>query len=113
MTPAWKLLCDSAAGTSHERGCDPCQDYAHGVVVAASDSPMLVVGCADGAGSASHASLGARLACLGFIRVAAEALRDGLPVREIDAQRVLKLPALRKLTLIRVPVTAKGIGILK
>jgi hypothetical protein len=89
MTPVWKLLCDSAAGTSHERGCDPCQDYAHGVVVSAADSPVLVVSCADGAGSASHASLGARLACLGFIRVAAEALRDGLPVSEIDAQRVL------------------------
>jgi hypothetical protein len=48
-----------------------------------------VAACADGAGSASHASLGAKLACLGFIRLASEALRDGLAVLDIDARRVL------------------------
>jgi hypothetical protein len=89
MMPAWKLLYGSAAGTSHERLGDPCQDYAHGVILAAGNSAVLVAACADGAGSAFQASLGARLACLGFIRVASEALRDGLPVRDIDVQRVL------------------------
>jgi hypothetical protein len=89
MTPSWKLLCGSAAGTSHERRGDGCHDYAHGVVLAAGDSPVLVAACADGASSVGQAALGARLACLGYIRLACEALRDGLPVQDIDARRVL------------------------
>jgi hypothetical protein len=47
-----------------------------------------VAACADGASSAAEAALGARLACLGFVRLACEALRDGLDVQDIDARRV-------------------------
>jgi hypothetical protein len=89
MTPAWKLLLGSAAGTSHERNGDGCQDYAHGVVVIGDESPVLVAACADGAGSASQAALGARLACLGFIRLVCEVLRDGVAMRQLDASRAL------------------------
>jgi hypothetical protein len=85
----WKLLCGSAAGTSHQRQGDGCQDYAHGVVLATGHSPVLVAACADGAGSASQAALGARLACLAFIHLACEAFREGLPVQDIDARRTL------------------------
>jgi hypothetical protein len=89
MTSPWKFLCGSAAGTSHLRLGESCQDYAHGVVVNSGSDPVLVAACADGAGSASQPALGARMACLGIIRMAAEALRDGLGVGDLDARRVL------------------------
>jgi hypothetical protein len=87
MTRPWKILAGSATGTSHEREGDPCQDYAHYAIVSAEDSPVLVAACADGAGSATQAALGARLACLGYIHMACESLRDGLPVLEINEPR--------------------------
>jgi hypothetical protein len=85
---AWKFLCGSATGTSHERLGEPCQDYAHALVVYTGLTSTLVVACADGAGSASHADVGARLACLGFVRLVAERLRDGLFVGDIGAGQV-------------------------
>ena len=89
MTTPWKLLAGSAAGTSHERRGEPCQDYAHALLVEGGAAPALVVACADGAGSASQAGLGARLACLTFVRLASAALRDGLPITAIDSGHVL------------------------
>lgn len=88
MESSWKLLSGSAVGTSHERLGESCQDYAHGIVVTAGMSSYLLVACADGAGSASHASLGAKAACLGFIRLASESLRDGLALHEVEARQM-------------------------
>jgi hypothetical protein len=85
MTTPWKLLAGSAAGTSHEHRGEPCQDYVHTLLVEEGPAPALIVACADGAGSASHAGLGARLACLTFIRLASAALRDGFPISAIDS----------------------------
>jgi hypothetical protein len=48
-----------------------------------------MMACADGAGSASHAALGAKLACLSFLHSAAETLEAGLPVREIQQKHIL------------------------
>jgi hypothetical protein len=89
MDSSWKLLGGSVVGTSHEKLGESCQDYAHGVVVVVGMSSYLVVACADGAGSASHASLGAKAACLGFIRLASESLRGGLSLHEIEARQML------------------------
>lgn len=64
----WRILIDSVAGTSHTRDGLPCQDYSLHNVVRARGSNVLVVACADGAGSASHADTGARLACDAAVR---------------------------------------------
>jgi hypothetical protein len=85
----WKLLYASAIGTSHQRRGERCQDYAHGRVLIESQSPALVIACADGAGSASHAEVGARLACLGFLQAASVSLERGLAVAEITDRHVL------------------------
>jgi hypothetical protein len=90
MISPWKLLYGSAAGTSHARRGEECQDYAHGVILTTENSSVLVAACADGAGSAPQAALGSRLACLGFIRLACADLRDGLSVRDIDAPCALR-----------------------
>src|SRR5262245_1448783 len=89
MHPPWNVLFASVAGTSHERRGESCQDYAHALLVTGGGSPVLVAACADGAGSAAHAFLGARLACLTFIGQASEDLGAGLAVRDIDAGRVV------------------------
>jgi hypothetical protein len=88
MQSSWKLLGGSVVGTSHERLGELCQDYAQGVVVSAGQSSCLIIACADGAGSAPNASLGAKVACLGFIRLVSESVRDGLSLHEIDARQM-------------------------
>lgn len=56
----WVVLGDSVTGTSHQQRALPCQDAFRALPVAGG---WLVVVVADGAGSASHAEIGARLAC--------------------------------------------------
>jgi hypothetical protein len=59
----WKLLCQSVLGTSHERSGQPCQDYCSAAGIPLPGAPAMILVCADGAGSAEHSDLGARLAC--------------------------------------------------
>src|SRR3954464_358605 len=89
MQTTWKLLYDSVRGTSHEYRDEPCQDYALGRVVGPAESPVLIVVCADGAGSAAYAKVGARLACLAYLHAASTALEDGRRVPEITDRLVL------------------------
>jgi hypothetical protein len=85
----WKLLYGSVPGTSHERRGEPCQDSAFGLVAGPVQEPVLVVACADGAGSARHSEAGSRLACAALVRLIAAALDGGLPMEAIDRERVL------------------------
>ncbi len=55
----WKSIVQSAIGTSHQRYNMPCQDY--GGVRCLADGSMVVGAVADGAGSASHADIGAKV----------------------------------------------------
>jgi hypothetical protein len=89
MARPWKLLSGSAVGASHQRSQEPCQDYALGRVVQTGADAVLVVACADGAGSSRYAELGARLACLGMVRAITAAIEEGLRVAEIDPHRLL------------------------
>ncbi len=59
----WNLLCQSVPGTSHERSGLPCQDYCTAASVILPPGSALVLACADGAGSAEHSDIGARIAC--------------------------------------------------
>lgn len=64
----WRILIDSVAGTSHTRDGLPCQDYSLHTVVSARGTSILVVACADGAGSAIRAETGSRIACETAVR---------------------------------------------
>jgi hypothetical protein len=88
MSGTWKTLFGSACGTSHERRGEPCQDYAHGRTFHVGESSILILACADGAGSATHAQIGARLACLSFIHAAAVPLENGLRIADITNRHV-------------------------
>src|SRR5262245_47976773 len=90
MGEPWNVLYGSVAGTSHEGRGEPCQDYALARICRPEGGPVLVAACADGAGSARHADLGARLACIGIVGAAAASLEGGLPLDAVDRQMVLR-----------------------
>ena len=66
--PTWNLTCASVAGTAHGGGV--CQDHADGWVVATPAGPVLIAAVADGAGSAAHSDVGARVAVAAFLAAA-------------------------------------------
>jgi hypothetical protein len=81
----WKLLYDSVHGVSHETAGLPCQDYTAGECLAAGEETVLVLACADGAGSARHAAIGASIAVQAIVAEVRQALTDGTRVAGIDA----------------------------
>ncbi len=114
MTPAWSVLGESVAGTGHRANAIPCQD-AFRFRPFGPDSQWLAVAVADGAGSATHAEIGATLTCDELVRridlgtpetlltpdgvtelfrgvrdaVLAEAARLGVPGRELACTALL------------------------
>jgi hypothetical protein len=85
----WKLLFQSVRGTAHERGGQPCQDSCLVRLRSPRDAPVLVLACADGAGSAALADVGARSACEGVVRLVLADLAEGLPLAAIDRDTAL------------------------
>jgi hypothetical protein len=64
----WMYCFASVAGTSHLKSTTPCQDVCRvEVVVDAGGAEVLIATASDGAGSATLAQLGSRLACDLFV----------------------------------------------
>jgi hypothetical protein len=80
----WKLLFQSVQGVGHRRTGEPCQDCCRVRLQQSRGETVLVLVCADGAGSATHAAVGARRTCAGIIQLVRADLREGLPVAHID-----------------------------
>lgn len=60
----WKIILDSAIGTSHIKSGNLCQDNCYADVIrTVDDQEYLVVLVSDGAGSAKEGGMGAELAC--------------------------------------------------
>jgi Protein phosphatase 2C len=72
----WKILHASAVGTSHQLTGQGCQDYCGGRLVPLAGDTVLVAACADGAGTAEHSDIGARLAVDTFLSLAERHLVD-------------------------------------
>ncbi len=64
---SWSVLGDSMIGTSHRMRSTPCQD-AFKIRAFGPSAEWLVVAVADGAGSASHAEVGATITCEELVR---------------------------------------------
>lgn len=84
----WKFLAESVVGTSHLRTGAPCQDRAFGMLTRPDGEDLLVLACADGAGSAAQSQYGAELASRGFVELACQAFQDGLAMGVVDAAQV-------------------------
>lgn len=89
MTPAgWKVVSASVRGTSHAASGAPCQD-SHAILrVHTSGGDHLIVVCADGAGSAKHAEIGATTACAAVATAVAIFLRSGSSLSNADDDQV-------------------------
>jgi Protein phosphatase 2C len=85
----WKVLFRSVVGPAHVRAGQPCQDSCLVRLAPTAAGPVLLLACADGAGSVPFADEGARLACRSVVRMARDDLRDGLAVSAIDRDTVL------------------------
>ncbi len=71
---SWKVLGVSVAGTSHEKTGTPCQD-AHRIEI--TDTGVVLIAFADGAGSASLAEIGALAAADTAIDILISEIEDG------------------------------------
>lgn len=80
----WKLVYGSSRGTSHERLGAPCQDNCLGSFVSIGCEEILILACADGAGTAEFSSEGSRAACEGMIRLASTALQNGRVIESLN-----------------------------
>ena len=76
----WKVVAESVIGTRHWRDGLPCQDACRARQVGST----LLLSCADGAGSASLAEVGAERACAVLLDVIADDLAEGLPLDGIS-----------------------------
>jgi hypothetical protein len=70
----WKILRASVPGSAHVKAKTPCQD-AHAAM--ATGDGVLVVACADGAGSAQRSHEGATAAAAEFVSAACALVREG------------------------------------
>lgn len=66
----WKPVYGSVRGTMHLEDGTPCQDACRIELIPWGGQLYLVSACSDGAGSASHAHEGSKIACDSFIELA-------------------------------------------
>jgi hypothetical protein len=89
MTNAWRWAGTRSIGTSHAKAGSVCQDYAACLEFDTARGSVLAAVVSDGAGSASRAEAGARLACAGFLRAARDHFRQGLGIEDIGEETAL------------------------
>ena len=73
----WRVLHDRVEGLSHRRMGSACQDSYHVLQLTLEGEQLLVLACADGAGTASASGVGAKLACEAATDCASEFLNGG------------------------------------
>ena len=85
----WKFIHASEIGTAHIKHSLPCQDYSTAQVVTLSEqNEVLILACADGAGSAPHSHIGARAVCEEIQRFASHGLMCLGDVASIEQELV-------------------------
>lgn len=82
----WKLIYGSVVGTSHDRVGQPCQDESFGSTLVVNEECVLIVSCADGAGSAKFAEEGSHLACQRITQMISADLQAGVAVDAIHRE---------------------------
>lgn len=86
MAPSkrWRYVASSVTGTSHLKTDAGCQDAFAVRSIDTVEGAVLILAVSDGAGSARAGEIGSRIAVDGIVEQAAEWLRTGRLVAEID-----------------------------
>ncbi len=82
----WKFLNESSQGTSHRAIGLPCQDASFVTPYRVGEEEVLILACADGAGSAIESQVGAALACAEGIRQATGFFDAGRSTADISPE---------------------------
>ena len=85
----WKYLNESQAGTSHVAAGLECQDASFVTPYRTGDSDLLILACADGAGSAQAAKVGAEHSCSEVIDNVVSFFQSGRTLDEISRDDVV------------------------
>src|SRR5262249_55189089 len=85
----WKLLFQSVRGTSHEQSGQPCQDACRARLVSSREGQVLLLACADGAGSAPRPALRPQTACRAVLDHVQADLVAGLAPSEVEIATVV------------------------
>ncbi len=85
----WESFAISLQGTSHIKDDIPCQDYCLNRAYSFDGEHVFVGVLADGAGSASHGGLGAKIACETLLRAVADWIDE-----TTDPDLVIERPAI-------------------
>lgn len=89
----WQTAYASVIGTSHLKASIPCQDYCNFKAFKKGDKDVLIIGISDGAGSASNAKMGARIAVDNILSNIASSNIELPDFNESYAHDLLKKPA--------------------
>lgn len=87
----WKYISSSVRGTAHRDSGGPCQDFIARRVSNSRSGEVLVVACADGAGSSDLSDVGARLAVESVVTI----IDDDLSCGRVDVDRIDSATLLR------------------
>ncbi len=89
--PQWRTVYASVEGSSHKKTGVPCQDASFCKVLQLSDgSEVLLAVASDGAGSATHSDIGAKLVVEDFISTFMLLLRNKSSIDAINKESVLR-----------------------
>ena len=80
----WKVICESVEGTSHAATGIPCQDSSIATPFKYPHDQGMILICSDGAGTASQAEVGSRIACQSASNAVISYLETGRTVADID-----------------------------
>jgi hypothetical protein len=89
MSNSWRWAMARSIGTSHASSELDCQDFALCIELDSVAGKTLVAVVSDGAGTASHATSGAKMVCTTFLRVVADRLRSGWAIGSSCEEEVL------------------------
>ena len=86
---SWGWVVAKATGTSHLRAGKGCDDFGGCTLLQIPDADVLILAVSDGAGSAEHSAIGARLTTLAFARRAAAFVKSGGDIASLSQQTAL------------------------
>lgn len=90
MGNSWRWTAARSIGTSHVKSGLPCQDFALCKEINSLFGSVFAAVISDGAGTANHAQMGAKMVCAGFLRAVLSHFATGKTIEDIGEDDVLE-----------------------